>query len=224
MWVGTSGWSYKEWVGGFYPARTPSSRLLASYAERLPTVEAHNTFRRRPRTPTLEGWVAAVPPSFRFAVKAHVAITHQRDLAGVEDRITSFFESLEPLGDHAGPVLFQLPHRDVDLERLDRLLSALPASPPAAFELGAAWDTPAVLQRLDAAGATLVVVDTGEAKAAIPEVGTISYVRLRAERYDDKALRRWAKRLIDGGRPAYVYFRHEGDPLEAVRLYDAVRA
>jgi len=224
--VGTSGWSYKEWVGAFYPPRTSAAKMLGAYAERLPTVEAHNTFRRRPRESALEGWAAAVPPPFRFALKAHVAITHQRDLTGVEDRITNFFESLAPLGDHVGPVLFQLPHRDVDLERLDRLLAVLPPSPPAAFELGPAWNTPEVLARLDEAGATLVVVDTGDGKGdpAIPDVGPIAYVRLRAERYDDKALRRWAKRLLACDRPAYAYLRHEGDPLEAVRLYDAVRA
>jgi len=222
--VGTSGWSYKQWVGTLYPAKTAAAKMLAAYAERLPTVEAHNTFRRRPRASALEAWAAAVPPTFQFSLKAHVAITHQRDLEGVEDRISSFFDSLAPLGERVGPVLFQLPHRDVDLPRLDRLIDALPASPPAAFELGPNWNSPGVLERLDNAGATLVVVDTGEGKPAIPEVGSIVYVRLRAERYDDKALRRWAKRLAEADRPAFVYLRHEGDPLEAVRLADAVRA
>ena len=227
--MGTSGWSYKEWSGRLYPSGTPASRLLAAYAERLPTVEAHNTFRRRPRAPTLEAWAQAVPASFRFAVKAHVAITHQRELTGVEERITNFFEGLAPLGDHVGPVLFQLPHKDVDLDRLERLLAALPASPPAAFELGPAWNIPEVLTRLDAAGATLVAVDAdGDGEdAAISDVGSIAYVRLRREAYDDAALARWAKRLgavARGGRPPYVYLRHEGDPLEAVRLLEAVRA
>ena len=222
--MGTSGWSYKEWVGALYPPKTSAAKMLGAYAERLPTVEAHNTFRRRPRESALEGWAAAVPPEFRFALKAHVAITHQRELAGVEERITEFFELLSPLGERVGPVLFQLPHRDIDLERLDRLLSALPSSPPAAFELGPAWNTPEVLDRLGEVGATLVAVDSGGGDTAIPDVGSIAYVRLRADRYDDKALRRWAKRLRDCDRPAYVYLRHEGDPLEAVRLYDAVRA
>ncbi|MBV9413104.1 MAG: DUF72 domain-containing protein [Acidimicrobiia bacterium] len=222
--VGTSGWSYKEWVGALYPPKTSAAKMLGAYAERLPTVEAHNTFRRRPRESALESWAATVPTGFQFALKAHVAITHQRELAGVEHRISEFFDLLAPLGEHVGPVFFQLPHRDVDLERLDRLLAALPSSPPAAFELGPAWNTPAVLDRLDAAGATLVMVDTGEGKPVIPEVGPISYVRLRAQRYEDKVLRRWAKRFLDSGRPTYVYLRHEGDPLEAVRLYDAVRA
>jgi uncharacterized protein YecE (DUF72 family) len=225
--VGTSGWSYKEWVGALYPAGTSSARMLTAYAERLPTVEAHNTFRRRPRPATLDGWAGAVPAAFRFALKAHVAITHQRELAGVEERITSFFDGLSPLGEHVGPVLFQLPHRDVDLERLDRLLAALPPAPPAAFELGPAWNTPEVLDRLDAAGATLVIVDKDGDEPALAEVGSIAYVRLRRDRYEDTALARWAGRLGDvarAGRPVFVYLRHEGDPLEAVRLLDAVRA
>ena len=222
--MGTSGWSYREWVGGLYPAATPASRMLAAYAERLATVEAHNTFRRRPRASTLESWAATVPSGFRFALKAHVAITHQRELAGVEDRITNFFDSLSPLGDHVGPVLFQLPHRDVDLARLDRLLGALPPSPPAAFELGPAWNRTDVLRRLDDAGATLVVVDKDGDDPALPDVGSLVYVRLRRDHYDKRVLARWAARLAGAGRPAYVYLRHEGDPLEAVRLLDAVRA
>ena len=222
--VGTSGWSYKEWAGTLYPARTPASRMLTAYAGRLPTVEAHNTFRRRPRASTLETWAAAVPPDFRFALKAHVAITHQRELAGVEERISNFFDSLTPLGENVGPVFFQLPHRDVDLERLDRLLAALPSSPPAAFELGPAWNTPQVLRRLDKAGATLVVVDKEGDPPGLPDVGSIAYLRLRRDRYDDDALAAWAERLREAARPAFAYLRHEGDPLEAVRLDGAVRA
>jgi uncharacterized protein YecE (DUF72 family) len=225
--VGTSGWSYKEWVGSLYPAGTTAARMLTAYAQLLPTVEAHNTFRRRPRAPTLEGWAHAVPPAFRFALKAHVAITHQRELDGVEERVESFFDSLSPLGELVGPVLFQLPHRQPDLDRLDRLLGALPSTPPAAFELGPAWNRPDVLERLDRVGATLVVVDKDGDEPGLPDVGAVAYLRLRRERYDEEAIARWARRLGDvsrGGRPAFAYLRHEGDPLEALRLFDAVRA
>ena len=78
--VGTSGWSYREWVGAFYPPRTTAARMLELYGRRFPTVEAHNTFRRRPRPETLARWRAEVPDGFRFAPKAHVAITHRQDL------------------------------------------------------------------------------------------------------------------------------------------------
>jgi uncharacterized protein YecE (DUF72 family) len=201
--------------------------MLTAYAQLLSTVEAHNTFRRRPRAPTLEGWAHVVPSAFRFAVKAHVGITHQRELDGVEGRVESFFDSLSPLGERVGPVLFQLPHRQPDLDRLDRLLAALPPTPPAAFELGPAWNTADVLERLDRVGATLVVVDKDGEEPALPDVGAVAYLRLRRERYDDEAIARWAGRMGDvarAGRSAFVYLRHEGDPLEAVRLSEAVRA
>jgi uncharacterized protein YecE (DUF72 family) len=219
--VGTSGWSYKEWVGPFYPPRTPASRLLAQYAERLSTVEAHNTFRRRPLLSTLEGWVTQVPATFRFAPKAHVAITHQRDLDGVEDRVRAFFEALSPLGGRLGPVLFQLPHLQPDLGRLDRLLAALPAGAAAAFELGPAWHTPEVLGRLDRRGATLVGVDKEGDPAAVVDIGGFVYLRLRRDRYTDDDLDAWHARLTTvaaDGRDVYVYLRHEGDPREALRL------
>jgi uncharacterized protein YecE (DUF72 family) len=124
-------------------------------------------------------------------------------------------------------VLFQLPHRQPDLDRLDRLLAALPPTPPAAFELGPAWNTADVLERLDRVGATLVVVDKDGEEPALPDVGAVAYLRLRRERYDDEAIARWAGRIGDvarAGRSAFVYLRHEGDPLEAVRLSEAVRA
>ena len=219
--MGTSGWSYKEWVGSLYPAKTPVSRMLDAYASRLSTVEAHNTFRRRPPASLLEGWVARVPPTFRFAPKAHVAITHQRDLTGVEERVEEFFTLLEPLGSRLGPVLFQLPHKDPDLDRLDRLLAAIPVGALAAFELAAAWRQPAVLDRLDERGATLVTVDDD-----LVDVGACAYIRLRRPSYSDEELSEWAERVrgvAASGRPVFAYLRHEGDPTEAVRLAEAVR-
>ena len=63
--VGTSGYSYKEWVGTFYPPKTPARQMLALYAERLDTVEINNTFYRMPTAPMLEKWNAEVPDHFR---------------------------------------------------------------------------------------------------------------------------------------------------------------
>jgi uncharacterized protein YecE (DUF72 family) len=202
--------------------------MLTRYGERLATVEAHNTFRRRPRPETLAAWAAAVPPSFRFGLKAHVAITHQRDLEGVEDRIAGFYAGLDPLGDRRGPVLFQLPHKQPDYERLDRLLDALPAGGLAAFELHAGWHDSATYDRLDAAGATVVVVDDGDRPPPVPTVGPVAYVRLRRPRYTRRTLDAWAvslRAVADAGRPAFAYVRHddEGDaPAWAASLAAAV--
>ncbi len=211
MRVGTSGWSYPAWIGPFYPERTSAARMLGVYASAFDTVEAHATYRRLPTAVALARWVATVPPAFRFAPKAHMGITHRRDLDGVEDRVTGFLAAIAPLGAAQGPVLVALPHQQPDLDRLDRILTPMTAT--AAFELGPAWERADVLERLDAAGATLVVSDTTDRPAtAIPSVGPVAYVRLRRADYTPADLDVWAERLAKVAaedRDAYVFLKHD---------------
>jgi uncharacterized protein YecE (DUF72 family) len=189
--------------------------MLGVYASAFDTVEAHATYRRLPTAAALARWTAAVGDGFRFAPKAHLGITHRRDLDGVEDRAAAFLSSVAPLGPSLGPVLVSLPHLDVDLARLDRLLGALSAvgGPTPAFELGPAWATTQVLDRLDTAGATLVAADTDERPSpGIPAVGPVAYVRLRRGRYRPAELDVWAERLTKAaadGRDAYVFLKHD---------------
>jgi uncharacterized protein YecE (DUF72 family) len=211
--VGTSGWSYPAWVGPFYPEGTSPARMLGVYGSAFDTVEAHATYRRLPAAAALAKWVEAVPAGFRFAPKAHLGITHRRDLDGVEDRVAAFLAALAPLGDRLGPVLVSLPHQAPDLDRLDRLLAPLAGGPSPAFELGPAWAVPEVLDRLDRAGATLVATDTaGCPTAEVPGVGPFAYVRLRRQDYTPAELDAWAGRLAGvaaGGRDAYVFLKHD---------------
>ena len=222
--VGTSGWSYAAWVGAFYPASTSPARMLGVYAASFDTVEAHATYRRLPAATALTRWVEAVPPGFKFAPKAHMGITHRRDLEGVEDRVAAFLAAVAPLGPTLGPVLFSLSHQEPDLVRLDRILAAVPAG--AAFELGPAWDRPDVLGRLDAAGAALVVSDAAERPAtAIPSVGPVAYVRLRRGDYTGADLDLWGERLakvVAEDRDAYVFFKHD-DAASGPRLAQELR-
>jgi len=188
--------------------------MLPFYAKRFPTVEAHSTYRRLPTATALERWASQVPPEFRFAPKAHMGITHRRDLDGIEERTAVFFEALTPLGSLLGPVLFCIPHQQPDAGRLDRLLGALPPvpRPPVAFELGPAWTTPDILKRLEAHDATLVLVETEGRPAPALDVGPFAYVRLRRNTYDRAALDTWAERLESttaGGRDAYAFFKHD---------------
>lgn len=211
--VGTSGWAYKEWVPAFYPPRTSAARMLDYYAEQLATVEAHATYRRLPTPTTVERWRDAVGPSFRYAPKAHLGITHRRELDGVEGRVAAFFAAIAPLGERLGPVLFQLPHRDVDLHRLDGILDALPGdAPPAAFELGPAWWRDDVLGRLDARRATLVLTDSDSGPPPDVVIGAVTYVRLRRQEYDEAAVAAWTNRLraaAADGRDVYAYVKHD---------------
>ena len=233
VYVGTSGWSYPEWVGRFYPNGTSPTRMLDFYGRRFTTVEAHATYRRLPSASALERWRSQVPAGFRFAPKAHMGLTHRRDLDGLDDRMAAFLTAIAPLGEHLGPVLFSLPHHDPDLDRLDRLLAAIPPPPDgpvAAFELGPNWYTGEVIDRLEAHHATLVVLDNDldhERRAPL-SVGPVAYVRLRRARYDRATLDAWAERLVKlqaDGRDSYVYLKHDeqGDgPRYARRLTELI--
>src|SRR5215217_3505392 len=70
LYVGTSGFSYKEWKGSFYPENISAGEMLSYYAARLPAVELNNTYYRLPPRSTVESWRAQVPENFQFSVKA----------------------------------------------------------------------------------------------------------------------------------------------------------
>src|SRR5262245_42466455 len=107
--IGCSGWHYKHWVGPFYPADLPASKMLAWYAERFDTVEINNSFYRLPPETAPESWKRTVPAGFRFAMKGSRFITHMKKLKDPEPAIEKFFSRAELLGRKLGPIVFQLP-------------------------------------------------------------------------------------------------------------------
>src|SRR5512140_3573182 len=109
LYVGTSGFSYKEWKGTFYPRDLPAKQMLRYYGERFQAVEINNTFHRMPKASVLEAWAAAVPAGFRFVLKAPQRITHMQRLRNAEDSLTYLLEVSGVLQDRLGPLLFQLP-------------------------------------------------------------------------------------------------------------------
>ncbi|MDQ6910458.1 MAG: DUF72 domain-containing protein [Actinomycetota bacterium] len=191
--------------------------MLPFYAKRFRTVELHSTYRNLPSAAAIERWMESVPPDFRFVPKAHLGITHRRDLTGLEDRVNAFLDALAPLGPNLGPVLLALPHQAIDLERLERLLGALPGptEPPGfrfAFQLHAGWLVPAVLDRLEAHGSTLVTVETDGPPPRPLQVGSFNYVRLRRDRYTREELAAWGERTaadLAAGRDSYLFLKHD---------------
>ena len=135
VYTGTSGYSYKEWQGVFYPEKIPANKMLAFYAGELPAVEINNTFYRLPKASVLEQWRSQVPDGFRFIIKASRRITHIKRLKDAEDETTYLFETLQSLKNTLGVVLFQLPpFLRKDLERLAEFIAILPAQSRASFE------------------------------------------------------------------------------------------
>ena len=167
--AGTSGYSYKEWKGSFYPDDTAANAMLGYYASRLPAVEINNTFYRMPRSSVLATWRDAVPEDFRFAIKASRQITHRSRLADCEDSVAYLATRLEALGDKLGCVLFQLPpYLRKDIERLDAFLALWPDDYPAAVEFRhASWFDDETAETLASHGAALCVSEDG--KLALPD-------------------------------------------------------
>ena len=213
-WIGTSGFSYPAWRGSFYPAKMPTTKMLAYYAERLTTVEINNTFYRMPKADMLAAWAATTPATFRFAPKAPQLITHRQKLAGASDSVGYFLKALASFGDKLGPILFQLPpFLRKDVSRLVDFLALLPREIRAAFEFRhTSWFDDSVYDALRAHGAALCVADAEDLATPLVATAPWGYLRLRRMDYDDAALEAWSKKLA-GMEPAwadaFVYFKHE---------------
>lgn len=228
--VGTSGWSYTIWKPDFYPKSVASKNFLSYYATRLNAVEVNFTFRMRLQEKTALGWMAAVGPNFRFALKANQFITHIRRLNNVEEPLQRFLTTLQPFGNQLGPVLFQLPpNLKCDVGLLRNFLSLFPRNFRSAFEFRhESWFAEDVYAALRDCNAALCISETE--KLTTPEVHTASYAyfRLREVSYtadDLKQIAARVERVLDEGRDTFVFFKHEEDPksaLDAVELLQAL--
>jgi uncharacterized protein YecE (DUF72 family) len=231
--VGTSGYSYKEWKGSFYPEDLKAAGMLHYYAERLATVEINNTFYRMPTDSVLLHWAEQVPEGFTFVLKGSQRITHMKRLRDVADAVDYFFRTASSLGPKLGPVFFQLPPNfKKDVVRLREFLALLPAAPPVAFEFRhESWFDDEVYDALREKQVALCAADTDESGAeGAPIVPTASwgYLRLRRAEYDDTALRHWIDRVrAQPWERAFVFFKHEDagkGPAMAARFVAALAA
>jgi uncharacterized protein YecE (DUF72 family) len=213
-WVGTSGYTYPEWRGTFYPERFPAAQMLGYYAARFPTVEINYTFYRMPAAKTVAGWEAGTPPNFAFALKAPQRMTHLARLRDVDEPLRYFLETVCPLGPKLGPLLFQLPPSfRKDVSRLGDVLALLPPGLRSAFEFRhPSWFSEDVYDLLRGRGAALCVADTEDGTTPLEGTGTFGYFRLRDVGYTDADLARWGERILALGaawQDTFVYFKHE---------------
>ncbi len=223
--IGTSGYSYPEWKGSFYPEKMAAKDMLRFYAERFPTVEINNTFYRMPNEALLSGWAQQVPEDFTFVIKASKRITHDRRLKDCGELLGYLVRTVSTLGARLGPLLFQLPPNfKKDAPRLKAFLEEMPERRRAAVEFRhASWFDDEVFEVLRGQGAALCVADTGEEPAA-PLVATTDwgYLRLRREDFGDADLRDWARRIrAQPWSDAFVFLKHEEEgegPKLAARL------
>jgi uncharacterized protein YecE (DUF72 family) len=228
--VGTSGYSYKEWKGPFYPEDLPAKKMLEFYAERLPAVEINNTFYRMPKRTVLETWAGQVPDGFRFAIKASRRITHFKRLKDVAEETSYLLSTVSALGDRLGILLFQLPpNLKADRERLATFLELLPDKTPTALEFRhPSWFEHEIFETLRDRGAALCCADVQDEPA--PEIlatGSRGYLRLRRSDYETGDLEAWAERIrAQPWDEAFVFFKHETEgagPAFASRFLEAAQ-
>ena len=211
--IGTSGYSYKEWKGGFYPEDLGAADMLSYYAQRLGTVEINNTFYRFPTKKLLDGWASQVPEDFRFVLKVPQKITHFKRLKGVEEETEYLVKTVRTLGEKLGALLVQLhPNLARDDERLAAFLNLLPAGIRAALEVrNPSWRDAGVYALLEEHGVALVVSQTDEEPdPEIVRTAPWGYLRLRKTSYNPGELAAWSRRIGKmGWDEAFVFFKHE---------------
>jgi uncharacterized protein YecE (DUF72 family) len=213
--TGTSGFSYKEWKGVFYPEDISAGDMLAFYASQLSTCEINNTFYRMPKASVLEGWATQTPDTFRFVLKASRRITHFKRLK-VEKEVGAdlayFFSQAAALGPRLGAVLFQLPPNfKKDLPRLRAFLELLPDGARAAFEFRhPSWLEDDVFDALHNHATALCIAQSDEDDTPFVPTAPWGYLRLRKQAYDAGELEEWAERVAgQDWRETFVFFKHE---------------
>jgi uncharacterized protein YecE (DUF72 family) len=219
LFIGTSGWAYKEWKPDFYPPDVPQRAFLEYYGSQLSACEINATFRRMQSPETIEKWRDTVPEGFRFSTKAHQGLTHSRQMVPDEDKrsfFDAFLTSVKGLGDKLGVVLWQYPpYRKRDDDSLSGLLELLKDGPRFALEFrDDSWNHPDVYSAIAASGGTVCVSETkGEVLDGFPP-GPIAYVRLRSERYSEQARQGWMDLLSATAmdRDTFAFTKHEGIP------------
>ena len=229
--AGTSGFSYKEWKGNFYPEKLAADAMLRYYAERFPTVEINNTFYRMPAEGMLSRWAGEVPERFAFTLKAPKRITHDKRLKETEADVAEFLRRAAALGPKLGPLLFQLPpFFKKDLAVLSAFLENLPPGREVAVEFrNPSWEDEAVHEMLRGHNAMLCAADTDKGESP-PLVATAKsgYLRLRRVAYSDAELQAWVKQIAaQPWERAFVYFKHEDEglgPKFAARFTELWRA
>ena len=227
--IGTSGWQYRDWRGGLYPAGLAQRRWLEHYASQYLTVENNNSFYRLPAPQTFAGWRARTPGDFVMTVKASRYLTHVRRLRDPAEPVARLLAAAAELGPKLGPILLQLPPTlAAEPARLADCLAEFRRAPlPGGHGLPriaveprhASWWTEEVEQILAAHDAALCWADRrGRPVTPLWRPAGWGYLRFHegtAEpwpSYGQQALRSWVDRVRQawpGDADVYVYFNND---------------
>jgi uncharacterized protein YecE (DUF72 family) len=219
IFIGTSGWVYKEWANDFYHGLKPKEHF-SFYTTQFPTVEINATFYRLPNLKMVHGWRKKAPTNFIFAVKGSRYITHIKRLNNLERSVSNFIRRIQPLKEKLGPLLWQLPPNfKKDLPRLEKFLKRLPKRFSHAIEFRhpdwLADETFALLQKYNAA---FVSVSSLRMPMNFSVTSNFVYIRFHGladgprHDYTKTELKPWAKHIrqqANAGKKIFVYFNND---------------
>ena len=221
--LGTSGWSYNEWVGPFYDER---SRMFTRYSEVFRTSEINSTFYRYPTPTMVRGWYRTAPPGFIFAAKLPQLITHDKGLRleeGIQEDTERFIDIMKPLAEKLGPILIQLPpgfKYGEDAERLESYLETLPRNYEWAVEFRhRSWMRAETWEMLSNHGVAYTIVDEPLLPPEAHVTADLAYIRMHGRglrpwyNYDYKLeeLEEWVpkvKETMERAEKVYAYFNN----------------
>jgi uncharacterized protein YecE (DUF72 family) len=220
LYIGTSGWQYRDWRAGLYPAKLPQRLWLEHFADRFAVVEINNAFYRLPERETFRRWRERTPDDFVFAVKMSRYLTHIKRLKEPAEPVARFLGRAEALGGKLGPVLLQLPpNLKADLSALDETLSLFPGSVRVAVEpRHETWFTAETRALLERHRAALCWADRkGRPVTPLWRTTDFGYLRMHEgragpwPRYGRTSLRSWLDRIDREltGLPTYVFFNND---------------
>ncbi len=230
--VGTSGWNYDHWYNVFYPDDVARKRRLEYYTRIFNTVEVNATFYRAFKQSTFKKWYDETPDDFTWSVKAVRYITHKHRLKDVEESLEMFIESLQPLAEKTGPLLFQLPPSlQFDKEISEKFFKLLPKKNRCVIEgRHATWTTPKAQELLKKYNVAWCISDTAGKYPFLESVTSdFMYIRLHGSRklyascYSDEEIQEWARKINEWNVDTFVYFDNDSNgyaPVNAISLIE----
>jgi len=209
--IGTSGFSYPEWKGIFYPDDLPSKKFLSFYAQHFKTTEINNTFYRIPVAKTTSAWQSEVGSDFSFTLKLSQKITHFKKLKDVSEEMERFLEAADALKEKLGTILVQLPpYFKKDADVLHDFLRHYSGRTKLAFEFRhESWYGEEVYGLLRQFQAALAVVEAEEGEAVKEITAPFVYMRLRKGDYTTKELEAWANWIHQVDADVFCYLKHD---------------
>ena len=220
VYIGTSGWQYRDWRRSVYPEAVPQREWLEWYCRHFRTVELNNSFYNLPEAAVFARWRERTPPGFVMAVKMSRFLTHIKKLNEPEEPVQRFLERAAMLGPRLGPILVQLPPRfPAAPERLERTLALFPERIRVAVEFrDPSWLVDEVRAILERHRAAFVLADSPRRRQPLWRTADWGFLRFHEGRanprpcYDEEALRTWAQKLAEHFQPSedvYAYFNND---------------